>query len=113
MWKNKNGSSKKDSGTPSKATSQNLESLSEDEEKIKMNIIGNDEIWSIGTTNETTIEKIKLMALSHFFNTNDSHKLAPKYRLISVSEKRPLPNTSTLFQEGLRNNGKLLLRHYF
>lgn len=105
MWKNRNGSSKKDS-TPSKGASQNLESVLEDDENIKMNIIGNDETWSVGATNESTIEKLKLMALSHFFNSTDSHKLAPKYRLISVAEKRPLPNTSTLYQEGLKNNGE-------
>ncbi|KAK6619100.1 hypothetical protein RUM44_003482 [Polyplax serrata] len=108
MWKNRNGSSKKDS-TPSKGASQNLESVLEDDENIKMNIIGNDETWSVGATNESTIEKLKLMALSHFFNSTDSHKLAPKYRLISVAEKRPLPNTSTLYQEGLKNNDELLL----
>lgn len=107
MWKNRNGSAKKD-GSPSKGVSQNLESVSEEDEKIKMNIIGNDETWSVGATNESTIEKIKLMAISHFYSSNDSHKLAPKYRLISVSEKRALPNTSTLFQEGLKNNGKVL-----
>lgn len=104
MWRNRNGSSKKDS-TPSRSTSQNIGSVDEEDDKLKMFITAEGGTWLVGADGDITVEKLKIMALTHFFSSGESQKLASKYKLISVSEKRTLPNGSTLIQEGLHSEG--------
>ncbi|KAL0273597.1 UNVERIFIED_CONTAM: hypothetical protein PYX00_006230 [Menopon gallinae] len=111
MWRNRNGSSKKDS-TPTRTASQTLGSTDEDE-KLKMYITAEGGTWLVGVDADMTVEKLKIMALTHFFSSAESQKLASKYRLVCVSERRTLPNGSTLIQEGLHSEDELLLVEAF
>ncbi|KAJ9578636.1 hypothetical protein L9F63_005126, partial [Diploptera punctata] len=66
-------------------------------------------VWSIDAAPDITIDKLKTMALCHFYNPLECVKVTPNYKLISVSDKRPLDNDSSVLQEGLRDNDELLL----
>ncbi|GFT34403.1 ubiquitin-associated domain-containing protein 1 [Nephila pilipes] len=65
--------------------------------------------WVVDVLPEFTIDKLKLMALSHFFNPIDSIKVSDRYKLILVSQNRPLPDESTIRDEEIRENDELLL----
>lgn len=68
--------------------------------------------WVVDVLPEFTIDKLKLMALSHFFNPLDSIKVSDRYKLILVSQNRPLPDESTIRDEEIRENGKTSLLKY-
>lgn len=61
--------------------------------------------WVVDVLPEFTVDKLKLMALSHFFNPIDSIKVSDRYKLILVSQNRPLPDESTIRDEEIRENG--------
>ncbi|XP_015909845.1 ubiquitin-associated domain-containing protein 1 [Parasteatoda tepidariorum] len=65
--------------------------------------------WVVDVLPEFTIDKLKLMALSHFFNPIDSIKVSDRYKLILVSQNRPLADESTIRDEEVRENDELLL----
>lgn len=65
--------------------------------------------WIVDVLPEFTIDKLKLMALSHFFNPIDSIKVAEHYKLLVVSPGRLLPEESTVRDENIQENDELLL----
>lgn len=72
-----------------------------------LNAFGNG--WSLDVTPDFTIEKLKLMALSHFYNPVDSLKSAHLYKLVHVNQGRPLLDESTARMEKLESQDELLL----
>lgn len=72
-----------------------------------LNAFGNG--WSLEVTPEFTIEKLKLMALSHFYNPVDSIKSAHLYKLVHVNQGRPLSDESSVRMEKLESRDELLL----
>ncbi|XP_035209110.1 ubiquitin-associated domain-containing protein 1-like isoform X2 [Stegodyphus dumicola] len=79
-------------------------------ETMKITVINSSGFyWVVDVLPEFTIDKLKLMALSHFFNPIDSIKVSDRYKLILVSQNRPLPDESTIRDEEIRENDELLL----
>lgn len=82
----------------------------EDIETMKITIINaTGAYWVVDVLPEFTIDKLKFMALSHFFNPIDSIKVSDRYKLVHVSQNRPLPDEGTVRDEDIRENGKRLL----
>ncbi|XP_076308458.1 kip1 ubiquitination-promoting complex subunit 2 isoform X2 [Tachypleus tridentatus] len=50
-----------------------------------------------------------MMALSHFYHPVDSVKSVEQYKLVLISNHRPLPDESTVFNEQIQENDELLL----
>ncbi|XP_054718011.1 ubiquitin-associated domain-containing protein 1-like [Uloborus diversus] len=79
-------------------------------ETMKITIINSTgAYWVVDVLPEFTIDKLKLMALSHFFNPIDSIKVSDRYKLILVSQNRPLADEGTIRDEDIRENDELLL----
>ncbi|GIY89865.1 ubiquitin-associated domain-containing protein 1 [Caerostris darwini] len=79
-------------------------------ETMKITVINSTGLyWVVDVLPEFTVDKLKLMALSHFFNPIDSIKVSDRYKLILVSQNRPLPDESTIRDEEIRDNDELLL----
>ncbi|PSN39238.1 Ubiquitin-associated domain-containing protein 1 [Blattella germanica] len=79
-------------------------------ELVKLSVISSEgNIWSIDAAPDITVDKLKSMALGHFYNPLECVKVTPNYKLVLVSEKRPLDNDNSVLQEGLRDNDELLL----
>ncbi|CAG2053642.1 unnamed protein product [Timema podura] len=66
-------------------------------------------VWDVDAAQDFTMDKLKTMALCHFYNPIESVKVTPNFRLVLVSERRPLGNDNTVFQEGLKSCDELLL----
>ena len=73
---------------------------------MKLTVISSEGgVWSIDAAPDITIDKLKTMALCHFYNPLECVKVTPNYKLVLVSERRRLDNDSSVLQEGLRDNG--------
>ncbi|GLH04767.1 Ubiquitin-associated domain-containing protein 1 [Gryllus bimaculatus] len=66
-------------------------------------------VWNIDAAPDFTVEKIKTMALCHFYNPLETVKVTPNYKLVLVTGKRLLVNDNSVVQEGLKDNDELLL----
>nr|CAD7395828.1 unnamed protein product [Timema poppensis] len=66
-------------------------------------------VWDVDAPQDFTMDKLKTMALCHFYNPLESVKVTPNFRLVLVSERRSLGNDNTVFQEGLKSCDELLL----
>lgn len=77
---------------------------------VKLSVISTEgNVWNIDASPEFTIEKIKTMALCHFYNPLESVKVTPNYKLVLVSGKRLLTNDNSVVQEGLKDHDEILL----
>lgn len=77
---------------------------------VKLSVISLEgAVWNIDAAPDISVGKLKTMALCHFFSPLESVKVASNYKLVSVSERRPLDNDNSVFQEGLRDNGDYFL----
>ncbi|XP_069668935.1 ubiquitin-associated domain-containing protein 1 isoform X2 [Periplaneta americana] len=77
---------------------------------VKLSVISNEGgVWNIDAATDITVDKLKTMALCHFYNPLECVKVTPNYKLVLVSDKRPLDNDNSVLQEGLRDNDELLL----
>lgn len=65
--------------------------------------------WTVEICPEYTVEKLKQMSLSHFCNPLDCIKLSDYYKLVSVSQARPLCDQSSVREEKIRDGDELLL----
>lgn len=65
--------------------------------------------WTVEILPEYTVEKLKQMSLSHFCNPLDCIKLSDYYKLVSVSQARPLCDQSSVREEKIRDGDELLL----
>lgn len=65
--------------------------------------------WTVEILPEYTVEKLKQMSLSHFCNPLDCIKLSDYYKLVSVSQARPLCDLSSVREEKIRDGDELLL----
>lgn len=73
---------------------------------VKLSVISNEGgVWNIDAATDITVDKLKTMALCHFYNPLECVKVTPNYKLVLVSDKRPLDNDNSVLQEGLRDNG--------
>lgn len=73
---------------------------------LKLNVISMEGyVWNIDTAPDMTVDKLKTMALCHFYSPIECMKVTSNYKLVLVSEKRPLDNDNSIMQEGLRDNG--------
>lgn len=66
-------------------------------------------VWNLDAAPDFTVEKIKTMALCHFYNPLETVKVTPNYKLVLVTGKRLLANDHSVVQEGLKDNDELLL----
>lgn len=83
-------------------------------ENIKLHVIGIDgTIWTIDAVPFLNIANLQTMALGHFYNPVETTKLAPNYKLFSVSLDRVLDPDSTVEDEGLSNDDEILLIEKF
>jgi hypothetical protein len=74
--------------------------------QVKLSVISTEGgVWNIDAAPDITVEKLKIMALCHFYSPVEYVKVTSNHKLVLVSEKRPLDNNNTVLQEGLRNNG--------
>jgi hypothetical protein len=62
-------------------------------------------VWNIDAAPDMTVDKLKAMTLCHFYSPLECVKVTSNYKLVLVSEKRPLDNNNSVLQEGLRDNG--------
>lgn len=62
-------------------------------------------VWNVDAASDMSVDKLKTMALCHFYSPIECVKVTSKYKFVLVSEKRPLDNDHSVSQEGLRNNG--------
>jgi hypothetical protein len=62
-------------------------------------------VWNIDAAPDMTVDKLKTMALCHFYSPLECVKVTSNYKLVLVSKKRPLDNDNSVLQEGLRDNG--------
>ncbi|PNF36614.1 Ubiquitin-associated domain-containing protein 1 [Cryptotermes secundus] len=77
---------------------------------VKLSVISAEGgVWNIDAAPDITVEKLKIMALCHFYSPLEYVKVTSNHKLVLVSEKRPLDNNNSVLQEGLRNNDELLL----
>jgi hypothetical protein len=83
---------------------------------VKLSVISTEGgVWNVDAAPDITVEKLKTMALCHFHSPLACVQMTSSYKLVSVSEKRPLDNNNSILQEGLRNSGDycpvLLTKH--
>ncbi|XP_067001882.2 ubiquitin-associated domain-containing protein 1 [Anabrus simplex] len=79
-------------------------------ENVKLSVISSEGgVWNVDAAPDFTVDKLKTMALCHFYNPVESAKVSANYRLVLVSERRSLVNDNSVFQEGLKSNDELLL----
>lgn len=77
--------------------------------KIKI-VTSNGSEWELDIDPDITVEKIKLMAIGHFYsNTAETTKVYTQYKLIHTCHNRQLNNDSSLTAEGVLDNDELLL----
>lgn len=77
---------------------------------VKLNVISVEgSIWSIDAAPDISVDKLKTMALCHFISPLECVKVTSNYKLVLVSERRPLDDNNSVLQEGLRDNDELLL----
>jgi hypothetical protein len=75
---------------------------------VKLNVISTEGgVWNIDAAPDLTVEKLKIMSMCHFYSPLACVQMTSSYKLVSVSEKRPLDNNNTILQEGLKNSGDL------
>lgn len=73
---------------------------------VKLSVISTEGgVWNVDVAPDITVEKLKTMALCHFHSPLACVQMTSRYKLVSVSEKRPLDNNNSILQEGLRNSG--------
>lgn len=65
--------------------------------------------WTVDILPEYTIEKLKHMALAHFFNPLDCVKSSEYYKVISVLQGRTLSDSSSVRAECVADGDELLL----
>lgn len=83
-------------------------------ENIRLHVIGIDgTIWTIDAVPFLNIANLQTMALGHFYNPVETTKLAPNYKLFSVSLSRVLDPDSTVKDEGLPDDDEILLIEKF
>ncbi|XP_048245331.1 ubiquitin-associated domain-containing protein 1-like [Haliotis rufescens] len=58
---------------------------------------------------EWSVDKVKIMSLSHFFNPAESMKTSLYHKLVHVRSGKVLDEEQSLAQEGVRDNDELLL----
>lgn len=76
---------------------------------MKITVISNTGMeWTVDILPEYTVEKLKQMSLSHFCNPLDCIKLSEYYKLVSVSQARPLSDHSSVREEKVSDGGELL-----
>nr|CAD7257312.1 unnamed protein product [Timema shepardi] len=51
-------------------------------------------VWDVDAAQDFTMDKLKTMALCHFYNPLESVKVTPNFRLVLVSERRCSENTT-------------------
>lgn len=68
-------------------------------------------VWSFDVSPDFSVDKVKLMALGHFYNPSETIKAGASYKLVLVSktDSRKLSDDLTLAQEGVKDNDELLL----
>jgi hypothetical protein len=77
---------------------------------VKLTVISVEgSVWNIDAAPDISVDKLKTMALCHFFSPLECVKVTSNYKLVLVSEKRPLDNDNSILQEGLRDNGDYCL----
>lgn len=78
--------------------------------EMKISVISSTGVeWTVEILPEYTIEKLKQMSLTHFENPLDCIKLSGYFKLVSVSQARPLCDQSSVREEKLRDGDELLL----
>lgn len=78
--------------------------------EMKISVVSSSGVeWTVEVLPEYTVEKLKQMSLSHFCNPLDCIKLSDYYKLISVSQARPLCDQSSVREEKIRDGDELLL----
>ncbi|XP_049815855.1 ubiquitin-associated domain-containing protein 1 isoform X1 [Schistocerca nitens] len=58
---------------------------------------------------DCTVDKLKTMAVSRFYNSTDLSKVAQNYKLVSVSGRKPLNDNNAINQEDIKTNDQVLL----
>ena len=77
--------------------------------KIKIKICGmNGEDFNSTFSPESTVDNVKVVALSHFHGPSDSMKGAIYHKIVLVRTGRALEDDKTLQQQGVVENGKIL-----
>lgn len=78
--------------------------------KIKIVTLNGSE-WEMDIDPDLTVEKIKLMAVGHFYNSTaaETIKTDSQYKLILVCQNRQLNNEASLTAEGVEDHDELLL----
>lgn len=77
---------------------------------MKITVISNTGMeWTVDILPEYTVEKLKQMSLSHFCNPLDCIKLSEYYKLVSVSQARPLSDHSSVREEEVSDGDEVLL----
>lgn len=77
---------------------------------MKITVISNTGMeWTVDILPEYTVEKLKQMSLSHFCNPLDCIKLSEYYKLVSVSQARPLSDHSSVREEKVSDGDEVLL----
>lgn len=78
--------------------------------EMKISVVSSSGVeWTVEVLPEYTVEKLKQMSLSHFCNPLDCIKLSDYYKLISVSQARPLCDQSSVREEKIHDGDELLL----
>lgn len=78
---------------------------------LKVKIVTlNGSAWEVEIDPEYTVEKLKSLALRHFYNLIDeTNKASAQYKLIHPSQDRRLSNEFSLSKEGIEDEDELLL----
>lgn len=75
---------------------------------LKVKIVTlNGSAWEVEIDPEYTVEKLKSLALRHFYNLIDeTNKASAQYKLIHPSQDRRLSNEFSLSKEGIEDEGQ-------
>lgn len=55
---------------------------------------------------EWTVDKVKIIAIDHFFRASESMKLSLYHKLLHIRLCKTLKEECTLLQEGVKDNGE-------
>lgn len=78
--------------------------------KIKIRVCGMNGVDFVSLFNlDSTVDNMKVVALSHFFGPSDSMKEAIYHKIVLVRTGRALEDDKTLQQQGVLENGKFNL----
>lgn len=79
---------------------------------MKITVISNTGLeWTADILPEYTVEKLKQMSLIHFCNPLDCLKLSEYYKLVSVSQARPLSDHNSVHEEQVADGGEYVSVH--